>query len=412
MLLSGEGGGGRRGGLLFGASLPRGSAPGGSARLSQLIFVLGAVVLLAGVHNVWVTHLVARCFRHASGSPGALSSGGGGGGGGDAQVSSHGGPRPPSRLGLVRGGVHIVGGGAPVHAVASASPSPAAAEAELSALAAATRLLALLQPANRELLALAAGEGAGAPERLPTYTREFAAALAREVMAVPAPAVAPRRVEKAAAAAAAEAAAEAVPEAEAPGDDPAHAPLGRAGDGSSGAGSLPYPWPSERYHTQQTCYVQSDESELCVYDNVLCTDGINAFVVADAASDLAEGPGGAEGAEELRRGLAGGAAGGPLLRSLLAALPGGRAGPEGAEEAAADAALAALLAGVAAGGSELSAGEALLGALVNASDPRAPPRWLRDPHAHCWDGRYGEGWVGACGPAACVPAAGAVEWLR
>jgi hypothetical protein len=31
--------------------------------------------------------------------------------------------------------------------------------------------------------------------------------------------------------------------------------------------------------------VQSDESEVCVFDGVLCTDGINAFVSQDFASD-------------------------------------------------------------------------------------------------------------------------------
>lgn len=37
----------------------------------------------------------------------------------------------------------------------------------------------------------------------------------------------------------------------------------------------------DRLYTQQTCYVQTDESELCTYDNLLCFDGNSLVVTSD-----------------------------------------------------------------------------------------------------------------------------------
>jgi hypothetical protein len=37
----------------------------------------------------------------------------------------------------------------------------------------------------------------------------------------------------------------------------------------------------DKHYTQQTCYVQADESELCVYDNVICYDGNSPVVLVD-----------------------------------------------------------------------------------------------------------------------------------
>ena len=34
-------------------------------------------------------------------------------------------------------------------------------------------------------------------------------------------------------------------------------------------------------YTHQTCYVDGDESELCVYDSVMCFDGTSPVVVVD-----------------------------------------------------------------------------------------------------------------------------------
>lgn len=39
--------------------------------------------------------------------------------------------------------------------------------------------------------------------------------------------------------------------------------------------------PAPSLRTQQTCYVQSDESEICVYDGPLCYDGITPVVILD-----------------------------------------------------------------------------------------------------------------------------------
>ena len=39
--------------------------------------------------------------------------------------------------------------------------------------------------------------------------------------------------------------------------------------------------PSPQLRTQQTCYVQSDESEICIYDGPLCFDGISPVVILD-----------------------------------------------------------------------------------------------------------------------------------
>ena len=37
----------------------------------------------------------------------------------------------------------------------------------------------------------------------------------------------------------------------------------------------------EAVYTKQTCYVQTDESEICVYHGTLCFDGLSPIVVVD-----------------------------------------------------------------------------------------------------------------------------------
>jgi len=47
----------------------------------------------------------------------------------------------------------------------------------------------------------------------------------------------------------------------------------------------PPPPPDETLHTQQTCYISSDEAELCVYDGPLCFDGTGAVVLTDQQTE-------------------------------------------------------------------------------------------------------------------------------
>ena len=330
-----------------GATAPRGHKFGGAqtrggccgaANLTQLLVVTAVVVLLAGVHNVWVAHLIARCFRLAgriaegtkSGAVGMFvrSSGAGAGGAPGGLLSRFGGsfgrglaPNAPIVASAGRNkeqqqqqtsegaldGSKLNGNSNSANSAGlnNVHVTTLSAEHALEAVPAAQRLLSLLNPDTRQLLAAVAGEGEDTMQHgsSDVYTREYAAALARSIIA----ATKTHQQKKAMPADEAKKASDGT-------EEGAHA--GRAGsavasDGEEDlaaavagadavaeaknapppaadpAASLPYPYSDERYHSQQTCYMQSDESEICVYDGVICTDGVNAFVSQDRVSDLA-----------------------------------------------------------------------------------------------------------------------------
>lgn len=46
------------------------------------------------------------------------------------------------------------------------------------------------------------------------------------------------------------------------------------------------------FHTQQTCYIQADESEFCTYEGIFCFDGVSPIVIVDKPSLVSANTGG------------------------------------------------------------------------------------------------------------------------
>lgn len=263
------------------------------------------------------------------------------------------------------------------------------AEHKIDAATAAQRLLALLKPETRDAVsAMTEGEEGGHGHASgDEYVLELAASLARSVLDAGRDDGGKKSKAKGEAAAAAPG--DAAGSSTSGGSKTAAALDGRAGGGGEGDG-LPYPWDDERYHSQQRCFLQSDESELCVYEGAICTDGINAFVAQDYASDVAQAaPEGAAAAlaAAIRAGGTDKAVGGGDLARLVETAVRIAGGSE-SEKSGFD----LLEAIVTSRREDLTPAEALLADLVNATTPGSSrgPRYLPDPNTACWDRRFDE----------------------